>query len=179
MSGRYVAMRYARALYEAAFEAGAVEEAAADLEVIERLFTEAPEIRRYCLEPRKNGPAEAAFVETAFLPYVGNLTSSLVRLTVKLNRMAALPFLPEAYRRIREERADVVKVELETSREPDPELLGLVERKMAERIGGKIILSWRVLPELLGGLRILWRNRSVDLSAAGRIRHLRSRLRTL
>jgi F0F1-type ATP synthase delta subunit len=136
VNGVFVARRYARALYEAAELRGKVESAASDVAAVERIMTEVPGVRSYCLEPHADRAEELRFVEVALLPYLEAMAARMVRTAVRNGRIAALPFIPGAFRGIRERASGTVRVLLETAHEPGSELLRRVGRRMAERLTG-------------------------------------------
>jgi F-type H+-transporting ATPase subunit delta len=176
VNGVFVARRYARALYEAAESRGELESAATDMEAVERIMTEVPGVRGYCLEPHAGRAEELRFVETALLPYLEAMAAEMVRTAVRNGRIAALPFIPEAFREIRERASGTVRVLLETAHEPGPELLRRIGRRMEERLGRPVSVESAVDAGLLAGIRVSWDHRVIDLSAAGRLRGLRARL---
>jgi F-type H+-transporting ATPase subunit delta len=117
-----------------------------------------------------------AFVETAFVPYVGKLTANTLRTAVRNGRIEALPLIPDAYARVAAQKSRTVVVTLETAVPADAGLLKTVEQRMSRRTGKTVSLETRVVAELLGGMRITWDDRVIDLSIAGRARKLRSLL---
>jgi F-type H+-transporting ATPase subunit delta len=174
VSGESVAVRYARALYEAASESGRGRETAADMLALRKILSDVPGVKGYCLDERPNRDSDVVFVETAFAPYVGGLTRRMLRAAAENGRIGAVPLIPEAYRTVSESGSGKLTVVLETSFEPDAELLRLVNERMRKRTALDVDLRSRVVPSLLAGLRVVWGNRVIDLSAAGRLRSMRS-----
>jgi F-type H+-transporting ATPase subunit delta len=176
VNGEFVARRYARALYEAAESRHEAESAAADMAAVERIMQEVPGVRGYCREPHAGRAEELRFVEAALLPYLEAMASEMVRTAVRNGRIAALPFIPEAFREIREQASGTVRVLLETAHEPGPELLQRVGQRMEARLGRPVEVESAVDAGLLGGIRVSWDHRVIDLTAAGRLKALRALL---
>ncbi len=176
--GTAVSIRYARALFEAARESGQTSAVADDMEAIRKIVSEVPQIRRYCLASHSNRATQMSFIETAFVPYVGKLSENMLRMAVKNGRIAAIPFIPEAYGNVAERESDTVTVMLETPHAPTADLLQSVNRRMREKTGKDIKIASRVVPDLLGGFRISWNNQVIDLSAVGRLRKMRALITT-
>lgn len=176
MSAVTVARRYARALYDVAVQRAAVSAVSADLDTVDRIANDIPEVRRWCLRPASETRLAPRFIETAFLPYVGDFTANLLRTAVRHGRMAVVPFLPAAFREILAQESDRVTVLMELVHEPDAETRHIISDRMAVRIGRPVSLESRVVPELVGGLRLTWDNRVIDLSVAGRLKALRALL---
>jgi F-type H+-transporting ATPase subunit delta len=174
MSSSGIALRYARALYDVAAADGSLDVVSGDVAALERILREAPQIKHFCLQERDDRGKELAVVEIAFLPYVGPRTARTIELAVRNGRIGILPYLPLAFRTIQERSSDTVRVLLEAAQEPQAELVAQVESTMRRRIGSAIRLDVQVVPELLGGMRIRWDNRVIDLSVASRLKQLRA-----
>ena len=173
MTDTGIAVRYARALYETAAEQGTAAEMAEDMAAMEQILAEVPQIRSYCLRERERHTAELEFIDIAFVPYVGELTGRLLHMAVLNGRLAAIPFIPQAYREIAERAAGTVHVVVEVAQEPEPGLLERIEAKMRGRTGREIRLELRVTPEIQGGIRISWDSRLIDMSVSARLRQMR------
>lgn len=172
MSGMNTVLRYARALYEAARDAGALTDVAGDMQSIARILDEAPEIRNYCMAEEHPPASCAEFVELAFIPYIHDLTGRMLRIATENGRLAMIPLLPDAFDRVRAEESDVVSVLLETVQPADDELLQRVRERMNERLNMDIELKNQLNADLVGGFRILWRDRILDNSAIARLHAL-------
>ncbi len=173
MSGRLVVKRYVRALFETAEENQALDEVREDISVLTKLLKEVPEIRAYCLEPHTNRMQEHEFVRISFIPYVGDLTGRMLTALCTNGRLAAVPFIPAAFAEIVEQRGDTVSVELESPVKLSEGVLKMITAGMERRTGKKIRLHEHLFPELLGGFRVIWQNRILDMSVLGRIKRLR------
>jgi len=176
VNGTAVAVRYARALLESAEALNRLEEVRRDLENLERIFSGAPPVREYCLAARASRRGETEFVRTAFLPYLGSLTGRLISAAAENGRLEALPLLPGAFRILEDGRAGRIRMTLQTAGPPDETLTEAVRKKMEARTGKPVLISLERVPELKGGIRILWQNRMIDLSLAGRLRKFRNLL---
>ncbi len=177
MSGRLVVKRYARALLEVAEEADGLDAVQEDMQVLDRLMKEAPAIRGFCLEQHAQRAVEFEFVKTAFIPYVEEFTTRMILTLITHGRLAAIPFIPSAFAALLEQRGDTITVLLETAHKPGEGVLNLVTLRTAEKTGKKINLHVHIVPELLGGFRIIWQNKILDMSVRGRLRKARALLK--
>ena len=169
-----IAFRYARALFELAQERNLSAEAAEDMATLKRILDEVPQARRFCLRERDNRIAEMEFVEIALLPHVSDLTGETLKTAIRNGRIGILPFLPGAYRSVQDLYEDTRRVLLETAVAAEPGLARRVEEAMERRLGKHVELELRTAPEIIGGLRISWNSRLIDLSAATRLKQMRS-----
>lgn len=178
MNGRLVPLRYARALYEAAREQNALDAVMRDIAALEEIFRKAPQIKQYCQSPHRERKDELAFIDLAFFPYVGKLTQAMLKLAVENGRLATLPFISMAFAAIADKDSGIVMVSLETAHEVDEDFIRQITARMEKRLSKKVRLEKRIVPEILGGFRLLWQNRILDLSAAGRLKNIRSSLKS-
>jgi len=173
MNTAIVARRYAQALYEIAIEHNVMGQVKEDMRAISIVLEGAPEIRRYCFRINLNRGDEKEFINIAFIPYVGSFTRQLLEILVRNRRLSSLPFLPVAFDGILDEKAGVVTVDIESAHQLTESIISGIREKMKRRIGKEINIRRRILPELLGGFRILWRNKIVDFTVRGRLKELR------
>ncbi len=169
-----VAFRYARALYELATEQNLAARVTEDMLTLERLFEEIPEALHFCRRERDNRKAELEFIEIAFIPNVGELTSETLKTAIRNGRIGILPFLPKAFREIRDRSENTLRVLVETAHEPGIKIIEQIQASMARRTGKRIEMETDVIPEILGGVRISWDSRLIDLSAASQLKRMRA-----
>lgn len=177
MSGRLVVRRYALALYEAAKETGQLGEVREDMDFIQNLMDEAPEIRKFCLESEGKGTKEAIFVETAFAPYVGPGTGRALNLLRENGRLAAIPFLPEAFLDAEDRDLGRFSLLIESAFPLARETADAIAIKMKDRTGRDCRRNFTVVPGLIRGFRISWENRMIDLSLRGRFKKMKRLLK--
>jgi F-type H+-transporting ATPase subunit delta len=173
MSGRLVVKRYARALYEAAMDAGKLEEIRKDMAFIENVLTEAPEIKAFCLESRGNRQKEKLFVTTAFIPYVGTHTARMLEILSENSRLAAIPYIPMAYSVYEDSLNGIIPLEIESAGELEEETREAIELKIGQRLSKKCRTTVRIKKLLIGGFTISWNNRMIDMSLKGRLNKMR------
>ncbi len=168
-----VVKRYVRALFETAEEADRLHDVKTDISAMAKIMNEVPEIRSYCLKPHTNRKQEHQFVELSFFPYVGAFTKRMLTTLCANGRLAAVPFVPAAFAELEEQRGDTISAEIESARTLPEDVLDKITAGLMRKSGKKIRLHLRILPELLGGFRIIWQNRILDMSVLGRIQKLR------
>ena len=172
MKGLFVVRRYARALYEVCREHSLLNELEEDRNVLDRLFSEGPEIRRFCLNSSDSRRKNRLFIETAFLPYLSDYTARAVEELYRNDRLEALPYLAEALTEEMDRSANITGVVIECAREQSDEVKERVKRQLEKRIGGEVRPDWRIRGELLGGMTFGWKNLFLDMSLRGRLNHL-------
>jgi len=173
MSGRRVVKRYAKALYEVAEESGELDSVNSDIKVIADLMSE-PAIRGFCLRASSTAESRSQFLKIAFSPFItSSVMKNFINTVEENNREALLPYLPESYHEVLNERNNVINVVAEFASEPHEKLLSVLEEKLKKRLNSNIELIVRQNKNLLQGFRIIWQNNLLDRSAAGKLRELR------
>lgn len=179
MSGRNTAIRYATALYEVAAEKASLDAVTNDMLFLDNLMGEAPEIKRYCQKMHKINSQVLMFAETAFLPYVSKYTGSMIDTAVSNGRLAALPLIPAAFRKIDDRHSGTARVTLETAHEPADGLIDLIKERMQQKTEKTIKIKHAVNPDLLGGFKVFYEGRLIDNSAAGRLIRMKRLLKSI
>ncbi len=177
MSGRLVVKRYVHALFDAAAEASVLDEVKADIAILSKIFSEAPQIRDYCLSLHNSRSDEKTFVETAFVPYIHDFTGRMILTLCENGRLAGIPFIPAAFTELLELKGDTIIAVLESAAELPSETMSEIISRLEIQSGKKVRLEARILPKLIGGFRITRQNRILDLSISGRIKKLRMLLK--
>lgn len=179
MTDTGIAVRYARALYEAAGERELLDEVRDDVRTLERILREVPQVTAFCRQERDSRNAEMELVKIAFLPYVGEMTGELLKTLVRNGRTGVLPDLPAAFHRVEEIHNNILQVVVEAAREPEKEQVERVRRKLAEKTGREVKVDVKIKPELMGGIRIGWEHMSIDMSAANRLKRMKAWLKSI
>ncbi len=169
-----VTVRWAGSLYGLAQKRGALSAVAQD---VERLGAEIarPEVRRVLDTPRL-APATRRGAVDAGVRGMHVLTQNFVGLAFERGRAEVLLGLAEAFRRRILDEAGEVEGVVETARAMPASELDRVAADFGRVLGKKLILKNRVVPELVGGARVIAGNRMLDGSITGRLDALRRRL---
>lgn len=178
MNGWTVAIRYAKALYEVSIEQNMTEIVHEDIRVINKIMTQAVEIKSYCVRFHADRSREMVFINTAFIPYVSSITGEMLKIAVRNGRLKALPYIPEAFKKISDTASGIMEITIESDCEIEESLRKIIEEKMGKRFGKKIRLSDIVTPDLLGGFRLIWDDRMIDMSILGRLKKMRALIKT-
>ncbi len=179
MKNLSVIKRYARALYETAVTTKASELLRKDMQVLETLFAEAPEIQELCARASDPDSSHTSgiLVETAFLPYLSDMTGSAVKLMEKNGRLAVLPYLPRVIQEFFDEDEGISAVTVESASELDDSTKEEITEKLKKRIEKRLKIDWRIRPLLMGGITVQWDNLFLDMSLRGRFDSLKRQLR--
>ena len=177
MSAEQVARVYARALFDAASEANAIEAVRDDLDSFVQALDASAALRGVLADPQIDVGAKERVV--AELTRGGQpLVANTLLLLVQRGRFGMIHELNEAYGGLAAEAARTVKVEVTSAVDLGPETRDSISARVAEVTGRRVELTQRVDPEIIGGLVLRVGDVIVDSSLKARIRQLRRRLAT-
>jgi len=169
-----VTSRYAEALFNLAKAHGALDAVRADVARLTKelgaggklasLFDE-----RLTLEVRRRKAGE-------HLAGAHALTQSFVNLVLDKRRVEVLRQLGAAFHRRDLAERGAAEGVVESARALDEVELGRLAAALGPRLGKQLTLKNRIVPELLGGLRVLVESKMIDASVAGRLEGMRKHL---
>jgi F-type H+-transporting ATPase subunit delta len=175
-SGRLVLQRYARALLELASGVDAVDAVTADLTALAETIAAHDDLAAYLASPRLTRQRKRALL-TALL---GSGTHDLVRRTVLLmvdkGRAGQVPELALVYGEVAREAAGRVVARVESAVPLDDGMRRRLIEQLGALSGKTVTLDEQVVPELMGGLRIVLGSQMFDGSLQRRLEAVRDRL---
>ncbi|QDU67348.1 F0F1 ATP synthase subunit delta [Engelhardtia mirabilis] len=169
-----VSARYAEALYALAQKAGALESVLGD---VERLTAEiaSPKVRAYLFNPRFAAEQRIKILDP-LLGGMHQLTQNLVRLLFDRNRDGVLLSLGDALRAKQLTERGAVDGVVESARPLSGEQLDELKTGLRARMGKEVLLDNRIVPDLVGGIRVIVGSSMIDYSVKGRLAGLRDRM---
>jgi F-type H+-transporting ATPase subunit delta len=170
------ARRYAEAAFELAERDGKVEEWLTQLDRVAAAVSDPAVVRR--LEnpqspfDERHAAFRSVFGKDEMLPQVWNL----VGLVLRRRRLESVDDIAREFRRLYNRRAGIAEAIATSAAELDEEEVAALRRRLEQMTGGKVDLSLRVEPQLLGGVQVRLGDVLIDGSVRGRLERLRSRL---
>lgn len=176
MIGGGLAKRYAKAVLEAAAEAGVLERVAADLEVLGPHFA-AKEMGAFFANPAVPAARkEAALAAVAERVSANSLSLSLLRLLLARQRLGLLPDIARLFRDLVDERTGHIRAEVAAAVPLPAASAEALAARLAAATGRQVHLSTRVDPALLGGLVARVGSTVYDGSLRTQLRRMREAL---
>jgi F-type H+-transporting ATPase subunit delta len=164
-----VSARYAGALFELARDSGVLDKVQADVDLI------ASELATRKLDARTPHEVAGKRVEE-LAKRMHPLTANFVRLLRDKKRLEVLDELPAAFRRCVLVHNNSVEGVVESARPLGSGELAELSVSIGALLGKQVMLSPRIVPELLAGVRVYVDNKLIDQSALGRLDALRGKL---
>jgi len=174
-----IARNYADTLLELADRhggEGALEEFGAAADLLAELLERDPRVRRFLETPRIPGAARKEALRRALEGRVPEMFLRFVMVVVDKRRQSLLGEIATAYRALVDARRGRVRAEVTVSHEADAALQEEVRRALEQRLGRDVIPTFRVDPELLGGLVVRVGDDILDGSVKSRAGRLRRHL---
>ena len=168
---------YARALFEAAQEAGRVDDVASDLAALASAMDEVPELRAFLRNPQIEPTGKAA-VLAQLAADADELVRNFVRLAAEKGRAGEIPEISVELEALVARAQNRLAVELTTAHElSDGEATSIVQA--IENASGRTVEATRTVdPSLIGGIVLQVGSHRADGSVRGRLERLRHELAT-
>ncbi|NLO74999.1 MAG: ATP synthase F1 subunit delta [candidate division WS1 bacterium] len=167
---------YAEALYEQAAARDELPRSLAALEAAAEVLAAEPELQRLVAHPGISDVRKGELFRAAMGEHDTPLMQDFFQLLLQQQRIAQLAGIAAAFRRVLEERSGRQPVLVESAA---PLTAGQVERlenALAAIVGQPAAVTWRVVPELLGGLRLRINSEVLDETLSGRLTRLQEYL---
>lgn len=164
---------YAQSLYEAAEENKVIEKVAKDVDVLRKILVDDPQIiTDLSNQIWKTGSKLQAISEISKKLGLTEEMKSCLNLLAENGRMAELLSVLDAFKHTYYQRHDIEEVEVLTvkslSEVQDKKLKASLEKKLAK----KVLITYTIKPELLGGLVVKYGSSMIDDSISGKLTRL-------
>lgn len=173
MSGILVARRYAKALFKLANDdAKKTEGYFQSLSAVSQFF-EMDEARRILISPVMPNDLKFDILNLSLKKASAPIEiENYVRFVVEAGRVALFPEILKQIEKILDEKAGRTKGRVISAENLQGDQLGLLAKKLGERLSKKVDLTESKDPDLLGGFVVLLENLKIDLSLKTRIENL-------
>ncbi len=173
-----VALRYARALFDLAEEAGETEAVDADLARLDAALAETPELARFVASPLHDAATQAGALEAVLKALgAGDLVQRFMQVLARNRRLALLPQMIAAWRQILAQERGEVTAQIVSATKLTKAQQKKIEEALAETLSGKVHIENEVDPSLIGGLVIKVGSRMIDTSIRTRLNTLKTLLK--
>ena len=175
-AGTSTARRYAEAAFEIAERDATTDQWLTELDRLASALTDDDVVRR--LEDpevafdRRHEAFKALFTGKSMLPQVYNL----VGLMLRRRRLEMIADLAREFRRLYNRREDIHEAVATSAAKLNDAEISALRSRLEQMTGGSVELSFKVDPQLLGGIQVRLGDLLIDGSVRGRLERLRGRL---
>jgi F-type H+-transporting ATPase subunit delta len=166
---------YARALLEAARDAGDVSEVDSDLGALLQAIESDPSAWQLVTSPTLTAERKLETLQKA-LSGAHATTLSFMRLLVDYRRLELLPEIVHAFHELAQQSEGKLDVNVTTAIELSSDLRERLEERLSKSTGSEVRLHTSVDPSVIGGLVVQHGDTLVDASLRGRLEQLRYRM---
>jgi len=167
-----IARRYAAAIFSLAQERNAVEPVGRDLAAILDAISSDEGVQRFFYAPVFDRTEKAKIINDAFGKAVHEVALHSVLLLIRKRRERYLRDILKQYRALEIESSGRESLEIVSARELGPADLDALVERLSKLYNKRFVVTKRVDPELIGGLRLTMGDRRIDGSIAGRLNEL-------
>ena len=168
---------YARALFDAALDAGRLEPVRDEVAQLAQAVAEVPELRELMRNPQLDPRAKAAALEE-ILSGGEQLVRNFVLLLADKGRAAIFEDIAREFERLIAEHEGILHAELTTAVELSDKEAGDLLGQIEQAAGRKVEATRTVDPGLIGGIVLQVGSHRLDASVRGRFERLRRELAT-
>lgn len=177
MRAEIIARNYAETLLALTDrQGGALEEFGRALDELAALVERDPRMRQFLDTPRVTAEQKKQALRQALDGRAPDVFVRFVMVLVDKRRQTILPQIAAAYRALVDERMGRARVDVSLSHAPDDALREEIRRALEARLGRTVVPTFRVDPDLLGGMVLRMGDEILDGSLRTRAGHLRRRL---
>jgi len=172
--------RYAKALFELAQEASAIDRVGEQLDaVVELARANDGQVLSVMSNPGFTASERRAVLDLV-LPRLGlaSLVQNFVRLVLDKDRFEALPDVAREYRALADAAANRVRATVTTASAASPALRAKITRSLSASTGKDVVVEMKVDPALLGGMVARVGSKLYDASLRTRLEDLQVTLAT-
>jgi len=171
-----VAQRYAKALFQAALDAGVADEVFGDAEKLAAVMSESPMLGNFLGSPQVPPEDKHRLLDKALGGRAHRLFVDFLHVLVDKKRIMFARDIAEAYRYLYEKHEGILQVRAITAVSlEDPQREKLVH-KLEEQTKKTIRLTHIVDPNILGGMILKMEDRLIDGSVRHQLEELKRRL---
>jgi len=177
MADHKVARRYAQALFATALKYDVVTSVEDDLNSIVGMLENDETFREFVISPHTGRIEKIQIVNKLFSDRVTALTLQVLRVMLEKRREDEFIGVRDEYVALRREHEGVLFATITSAYEIEAAQKTTLLAKLEKTLGKKVEASFKVEPQLIGGIRVAYGNYILDGSIRGALSNLRDKLR--
>jgi F-type H+-transporting ATPase subunit delta len=179
MGPTIIARNYAETLFDLAMNHGGMETVdsyAAALDQVAELIRSDPRIDEFLATPRVDLDTRSRVVREAFEGRVPDYFLRFLLIVVQKRRQTLLPVIATEFHQLVDRAHNRLRAEISVAHEPDEKTRAEIVQTLERKLDRQVLPTFRVDPELIGGVVVRIGDRVVDGSLRRRMSDLRRRL---
>jgi len=176
MIERRIVRRYATALFNAASQAGLVDQVESDLGLVSYTFESNPALLESIVSPLIPGHTKREIVRSIFEGKLQGVTLDYIYLLIDKHREQAVLWTEEIYVLLADEARGMITADVTTAVELDSSEQTRLTSKLSELTGKKVNINLTVAPAIIAGVIVKIGDRVIDGSIREQLEALREKL---
>lgn len=172
-----VARRYASALFRAALNANALQRVSEDLQRLHLVLQEIDALRTFLYSPLIPRDRKKQRVDELFARDLQPITLRLLELVIEKRRETLLEAICEEFQRLHEAHEGIVRTTIYSAVPLTPEEQQALLQRLENSTGKRILPTFEVDPDLIGGVRVRLGDYQIDGSIRGALERLHEHVR--
>lgn len=173
MTDHRAAKRYAKALFQASLNEGAVAAVDDDLKSLTEALRNSDSLRAFVFSPISNEADKEALWEKALQGKVSPLTLGMLKLATKKGRDTEIFAIQLEFADLRRQHEKIVKAVFESAVTLDSSTQQALITKVGVLTSRTVEAEFKVDPTLIGGVKVTYDNMVLDGTARGHLNRLR------
>lgn len=176
MTEQRVSFRYAKAVFDLAKSTNLIDSVYKDFRVIRSYLNESGELIKVLKSPIVKTWRKKNLFKELFGDVLSEFTNNFLILLTEKNRENFLPDIIFSFETMYNVEMNISKVDITTSREIDSDLRTKIISKLTSRLDKTIIPTYKVEPNMIGGIKIRVEDWVYDASVSNQLSRLRAKL---
>ena len=172
-----VSRRYATALFESAKASNEVASVEADLIAVENQLDTNGDFRAFLLSPNRDRTEKIDLFDKVFSDRITALTCRFIKLMLEKRREEEIPGIRSEFSTLRRAEDGTVNATVTSAVELTKAEQKEIESKLGAKLGKTLEATYKIDPNLLGGVRVAYGDFIIDGSVRGSLARLRETLR--
>lgn len=147
-----------------------------DLINIDAIFNQTPGLSKLFADPLLKERHILSIIDKIFKPYVDSLTFRFLTVLANKNRIGILAKIPDQFKAFYNDHNEISEVRIETALGISDKLRETIIKKLEQKTGKSIVMTCDINRSLIGGFRLYFENRLIDLSVSGRLQKIKTSL---
>ncbi len=168
-----IATTYALALYEAAVEKTAVSKVYDDVQKLQLEISKDVNFIKYFANPLWGNEAKFEALQSIALKMkLKPETRSCLKVIAENGRFAELKEILQAFIHLYHKKNNIAEVEVQSAQSLSATQMKKLESVLEKNLSKKVLVSYQVKPEILGGLKVKYGSNMIDDSILGKLNRI-------
>ena len=176
MKLNHKAKQYAEAMFYVASESDSEMEMKDSLSFLSESIKNFPELRSFLLSKRITSEQKASATKEAFQESCHPVLSEFMALFEKINFVKILPLIAKYFGQMLANKKDIVNVSADVTSEISDTRKSEIKTLLDQSLGKNSEITFNIVPELIGGIRLRVDNQLVDASISNHLKNMRQEL---